>query len=1834
MSSKSLFHPALMRRLEQVLAILILLGGVLAQTPLAVQAAPMRAAIGVTTTADEYGAGAGCSLREAIQAANTDAAFGGCPAGSGVDTITLPAGTYTLFIPGHNEQNNTTGDLDILSNLTIMGNPADPSSVVIQGGPGWDDKVIDINPNVDRVLTVTIDGVTVQNGHNTSNFDFYGGGIQAFGRNWYDAMFPFTPAGTLTLQNCVVTNNAYAGSTVVDEAAGGLLAEQINLTIDNCTFSNNSTTSGDGGGISIIGFNENVSITNSRFTGNSSPNNPGGAIYIRRSSSAGYPSVAGSIDLNRNLFTANSSNYGGAIYLWVQSGGNPVTLAVEIHYSRFAGNTATTSGSGLYYSGDAAVPTVDAENNWWSCNTGPSATPCNTAAVVGGVLDYDPWLVFGNAAVPATINVGGVTTLTAGFLHDSDNGAVPSPETNLTALNGLPVTWGNMVHGALSSQQLMIGSGGAATATLTNDNTCNNSSADATVDGVIASGTVTVQCAELTVTKTNDAGGSTALPTGWNWTLHVANGGLGFAAFANGSTLLTDTLPASAAGLTYGTPTISGATGLTGTVNCAIDGSSDLNCTAGTAVQLNAGGSFDVVIPVTPSVAGLFANPRPAGSCAVDPGAVVIETNDANNLCSNTVTVNTPPAITSADTTTFTVIVAGTFTVTTTPGYPTATTISIPPGSLPGGVTFTDNGDGTATLAGTPAAGSQGNYPFTITASNGVLPDATQSFILVVQPDLRITSADNTTFTIGSAGSFTVTTVGLPTPSLAESGALPSGVTFVDNGNGTGTLSGPPDAGTQGSYPITLTSHNGVSPDYVQNFTLTVALAPTITSANSVTFTAGTAGSFTVTTSGFPIPAISRGGAVLPSGVNFGDNGDGTATLSGTPAAGTGNVYNLTFTASNGTLPDDTQNFTLTVEEAPAITSPNNVTFAVGTTSSFTVMTTGYPVPAIFEAGTLPSGVAFVDNGNGTGTLSGTPAAGSQGTYPITITANNGVSPDATQGFTLTVNAAPAITSADNTTFTIGSAGSFTVTTTGAPTPAISIPPGSLPAGVTFTDNGDGTAALAGTPAAGTNGTYPFVITANNGVLPNATQNFTLTVSLAATTTTITSDLPDPSSVGQAISVTFTVTSAGPGTPSGNVTVSDGVDSCSVDAVVGTCSLALTTAGGRTLTAVYAGNSSFNGSTSAGEAHTVNAANTTTTITADAPDPSQVGEPVTVNYTVAVVAPGTGTPTGNVTVTTGADSCTGTVAAGSCTIVFTSAGAKTLTATYAGDASFTGSTSPAVGHTVNMASTMITITSDAPDPSVVGIPLPVNYSVTVVAPGSGTPTSSVTVTDGVDNCTGTVAAGACNLTLTTVGGRLLTATYSGDVNYGGSTSIPVPHTVEGPPGVTLINSVADTGDGQIAENEHTTAAITQLLVVFNKDMNADTPGDLDDALNPANYSLVQGASTVIPINGVITYNAATRTATLDVNGGVALPGGEYTLTVLGRIEDTLGVPIGTDFVRRFTIDTANPYIVGSGLAGQPGGMVITNGGAYSSHFTSFTVSFNEDVANAGGGAGIDDVANPRNYLLLRPGPDAVYDTTDCATFAANGDLPLGDDLRVPTGPVTYANNGGAGPFVVTVTVNGNVPLPDGEYRLLVCGTTSIVDLAGNPLNGGLDSAFTFRLFTAAAAPATGFAPGQVTLLPGQPASLAYADLGGLWIEIPSLGLRSAIVGVPVGERTWDVAWLYNQVGWLEGTAYPTWEGNSVLTAHAYTADGLPGPFVSLRSLFYDDRIIVHLGGMRYTYALRTNALVSASNTSYLTRHEEYSWLTLVTCQQYDERTGTYRYRRVVRAVLIGVTPDR
>lgn len=94
-------------------------------------------------------------------------------------------------------------------------------------------------------------------------------------------------------------------------------------------------------------------------------------------------------------------------------------------------------------------------------------------------------------------------------------------------------------------------------------------------------------------------------------------------------------------------------------------------------------------------------------------------------------------------------------------------------------------------------------------------------------------------------------------------------------------------------------------------------------------------------------------------------------------------------------------------DQAPAITSGAAATFTEGLAGSFTVTTTGRPVAALTLSGTLPAGLTFTDNGDGTATLGGSAAAATHGSQVVTIQADNGIGTPATQTFTVTI-AAPA----------------------------------------------------------------------------------------------------------------------------------------------------------------------------------------------------------------------------------------------------------------------------------------------------------------------------------------------------------------------------------------------------------------------------------------------------------------------------------------------------------------------------------------------------------------------------------------------------------------------------------------------------------------------------------------------------------------------------------------------------------------------------------------------------------------------------------------------------------
>jgi hypothetical protein len=951
------------------------------------------------------------SLRSALEAADN--------AGKTI-TITLPDPNSVANNPSTNhEYDLTLGEIQIGNNaesITIVGSGG-PGSVRVRMTPANPDRILFINPpgTVSNVFTI-ISNVTFWGGTTTS--DPYGGGAISGGG----------PGNALTIHNCVFESN----SAPPGNGAGGAVnfAGGGSLWIDSSTFSNNQDQDGAslGGGAVFYFLQSSANLTGSlaisgcTFTNNSAAATNaalagGGAIGIEAQSGAGGQTFSASIHNNNFLGNRAPSANGGAVMV---NNGFAAANTVLVNFNRFFGNTADGSSNAALASINAKG-SVNATNNWWGCNSGPGG--CGDSAGMigsgsGGTLTLAPWIELTNSVSAGTVLVNQSATLTAGFLEDS-NGSNLFP-TNLSALAGVPITFGSTALGSISGSPGAIQTDGTASATFTAGGTNGTAQVSVVLDNATLTSEITIgqppsftSAAKATFLE-GSSNGFTVSASGFPAPTYIWNNAL-----------------APSSGVTFDTNT------------------GVLSATPGAGAATNYVLSFTASNGVPPNATQIF-----------------------------TLTIGTPPSFGSATNASFPASNPGAFTVTAA-GDPQPA-LSLSSGALPGGVSFHAD---TGLLSGTPAAGAGGIYPLVFTASNN-LSAASQSFTLTVTQPPAITSAGSTFFTVGGAGAFTVSASGFPAPTLSASGALPGGVTF-----NAGLLSGTPAAGANGSYPLVFTASNGVAPNATQNFTLTVGTPPFFTSATNTSFPAGGFGTFTVTALGDPQPALSLVSGLLPGGVSFHPD---SGILGGTPIAGSATNYPLVFTASNG-VGAVTESFTLAVTQPAVITSTNNIQFTVGGAGTFTVTASGFPPPILSESGALPGGVTFNAS---TGVLAGTPAAGTDTNYALVFTAAN-TSGTNTQNFTLTVTQPPAFTSDNKATFIVGNPGSFTVTASGFPAPALS-ESGALPANVAFNA---GNGLLAGTPAAGASGTYALVFTAANGVAPNRTQNFTLTV-LASNTIT------------------------------------------------------------------------------------------------------------------------------------------------------------------------------------------------------------------------------------------------------------------------------------------------------------------------------------------------------------------------------------------------------------------------------------------------------------------------------------------------------------------------------------------------------------------------------------------------------------------------------------------------------------------------------------------------------------------------------------------------------------
>ena len=166
-------------------------------------------------------------------------------------------------------------------------------------------------------------------------------------------------------------------------------------------------------------------------------------------------------------------------------------------------------------------------------------------------------------------------------------------------------------------------------------------------------------------------------------------------------------------------------------------------------------------------------------------------------------------------------------------------------------------------------------------------------------------------------------------------------------------------------------------------------------------------------------------------------------------------------------------------------------------------------------------------------------------------------------------------------------------------------------------------------------------------------------------------------------------------------------------------------------------------------------------------------------------------------------------------------------------------------------------------------------------------------------------------------------------------------------------------------------------------------------------------------------------------------------------------------------------------------------------------------------------------------------------------------------------------------------------------------------------------------PETGFPKGRIITLASEPIKRTSED-SELMLEIPSLSISLPIVGVPRSESSWDVSWLGENAGYLTGSAFPTWPGNTVITGHVWNQYNQPGPFAEIRSLSFGDQVLIKAWGKNHIYEVREVSLFLSNQVDQVLVSEDYDWITLVTCELYNPFNREYLFRRAVRAVLIDI----
>lgn len=368
--------------------------------------AAIQASIVVTSALDN---GVGCTLRNAIAAANTDTAGNGCAAGNGADSITFAAGLNgsTITLAGTELKITSTLMIDGGGLITVSGNNASRvfyvsnSQIVTFTGLTIRDGKESVNDG-GGIYGSFGSRITINNSTVTSNTSGIGGGIYSYNNSNFTLNNSMVVSNTAAFgggiygydDSSITLNNSTVSANTANKGGGIYGDNSSDFLINNSTIASN--TANNGGGI-YSNFSSNVTIISSTVASNTAAND-GGGIY---GDDTGYFTIN-----NSTVVSNTATNNGGGIYSYSSS--------VTISSSTVASNTAGASGGGIYQDGsfastainsscivrntntavnyDGNGDVINAVNNWWGNPAGPSGVGPGLGDSVSARVNYTPFL--------------------------------------------------------------------------------------------------------------------------------------------------------------------------------------------------------------------------------------------------------------------------------------------------------------------------------------------------------------------------------------------------------------------------------------------------------------------------------------------------------------------------------------------------------------------------------------------------------------------------------------------------------------------------------------------------------------------------------------------------------------------------------------------------------------------------------------------------------------------------------------------------------------------------------------------------------------------------------------------------------------------------------------------------------------------------------------------------------------------------------------------------------------------------------------------------------------------------------------------------------------------------------------------------------------------------------------------------------------------------------------------------------------------------------------------------------------------------------------------------